>query len=133
MGVTMRQAKFRTFNNPGGFIEQHFLGIQTPDSVTAAVRDLVRRSRKLNDKNRPVLILVSVEQVPKIDISGKMAPARKQAVEAMRSAQYDRIAIYGTTAVQIMVNTLVLIAGKRDKIRVFGDRVEALRWLKSDN
>ena len=128
----MKRAKFKTFDNPGGFIEQHFFGIQTSDSVIAAVNDLVERAKKLNAKNQPVFILVCVEQVPKIDISGKMAPARKQAVQAMRTAQYDRIAIYGNTAVQIMVNTLVLIAGKRDKIRVFGDRVEALRWLKND-
>lgn len=126
----MKSQKFRTFSSPAGFIEQHFIGVQTPDSVIAAVHELVKRANQLNVQNKPVFILVSVEKVPKIDISGKMAPARKEAVEAMRTAQYDRIAIYGNTAVQIMVNTLVLIAGKRDKIRVFGDRVEALKWLK---
>ena len=59
--------------------------------------------------------------------------ARKEAVKAMKNARYDRIAVYGNVAVQIMVNTLVLIAGKRQKIRVFSDRVEALRWLKDED
>jgi hypothetical protein len=52
-------------------------------------------------------------------------------VEAMKQAEYNRIAVYGNAAVQIMVNTLILIAGKRDKIRVFSNREEALKWLKS--
>jgi hypothetical protein len=123
--------KFETFFNPAGFIEQHYKGNQTPDSVIAAVNVLVARAKKLKLDKRLALILVDVTDVPKIDISGKMARARKEAVQAMRSAEYDRIAIYGNVAVQVMVSTLVMIAGKRDKIRVFADRVEAIKWLKS--
>jgi hypothetical protein len=126
----VRREKYKTFFNPSGFVEQHFIGIQTPESVIAAVDELVKRAKNLKDKGQQAMILVCVEEVPKIDISGKMAGARKQAVAAMRSAEYDRIAIYGNTAVQILVNTLVLISGKRDKIRVFDNRVDALRWLK---
>ena len=122
--------KFATFDNPGGFIEQHYIGVQTPDSVIGAIEILVKKAKKLALKKRPVLILVDVTQVPKIDISGKMAGARKEVVQAMSDAQYQRIAVYGNVAVQVMVNTLVLIAGKRNKIRVFGGRLEALRWLK---
>lgn len=122
--------KYKTFFNPSGFIEQHFIGIQTPKSVIAAVDDLVKNAKKLKAKGLPVLILVNVTDVPKIDISGKMVKARQEAVIAMRTAEYDRIAVYGNPAVQIMVNTLVLIAGKRDKIRVFGNRLDALKWLK---
>ena len=123
--------KFQTTINPSGFIEQIFIGNQTPDSVIAAVEELVKRARKLKANDKKALILVDVTGVPKIDISGKMTRARQEAVKAMSNAQYDRIAVYGNVAVQIMVNTLVLIAGKRDKIKVFGDRVDALRWLKS--
>lgn len=125
--------KYKTSNNPAGFIEQQFLGIQTADSVISAVEELVKRAKKLKGKQQAVYILVDVTKVPKIDISGKMARARKEAVKAMSTAEYDRIAVYGNVAVQIMVNTLVLIAGKRSKVRVFGDRITALRWLKSSN
>lgn len=122
--------KFQTFDNPAGFIEQHFIGVQTSDSVIGAVEALVKEAKKLARKKKEILILVDVTKVPKIDISGRMAKARKEAVQAMKDAEYDRIAVYGNVAVQLMVNTLVLIAGKKDKIKVFGDRVEALRWLK---
>lgn len=121
---------YKTFYNPAGFVEIHFLDEQTPDSVIKAVKELVQWSKKLNAKQQKVLILADVSQVPKIDISGRMAPARKEAVKAMSSAKYERIAVYGNVVVQILVNTLALIAGKRQEIRVFSDRSEAVRWLK---
>ena len=127
-----KEAKYQVFYNPAGFVEVHFSGEQTSQSVIAAVTALVAWSRKLSAKNQKVLILADVIDVPKIDISSKMAPARKEAVKAMKDAHYDRLAVYGNVAVQIMVNTLALIAGKRQKIRVFSDRTEALRWLKDE-
>ena len=123
---------FKSFYNPSGFVEMHFSGEQTPDSVIAAIAELVGWSKKLNTKKQKVLILADITGVPKIDISGKMTPARRAAVKAMTSAKYDRIAVYGNVAVQILVNTLVLIAGKRKQVRVFSDRAEALRWLKAE-
>jgi hypothetical protein len=123
---------YKIFYNPAGFVEIHFLDEQTPDSVIGAVRELVKWSKRLNDKKQKVLVLADVTEVPKIDISGKMAPARQEAVKAMSSAKYDRIAVYGNVVVQILVNTLALIAGKRHQIKVFSDRTEAVRWLKGE-
>jgi len=125
--------KVKTTFNPAGFIEQVYVGNQTPDSVIKGLEELVRRAKKLKAGHQSVLILADITGVPKIDISGKMAQARKQAIEVMATAEYDKVAVYGNVGVQILVNTLVLIAGKREKIRVFGDRVAALRWLKSQN
>jgi hypothetical protein len=124
--------KFSSFYNPGGFVDAHFFGEQSPQDVIQAITELVRWSKKLAAKKQPTLILVDVIDVPKIDISGRMAPARQKAVEAMSQAKYDKIAVYGNTAVQIMVNTLALIAGKRQQIRVFSSRVDALKWLKGE-
>jgi len=125
--------KIRTIYNPSGFIEQHFIGVQTPQPVLDAVDELVKRAAKLKSQNKPALVLVDVTKVPKIDVSDRMLKARRSAVKAMREAKYDRVAIYGALPVQVMVNTLVLIAGKRDKIRVFASRDEALKWLKSED
>lgn len=122
--------KFTSFYNPGGFVDAHFIGEQSAEDVIYAISQLVKWPKKLEAKHQNVLILVDVADVPKIDISGKMAPARKKAVAAMTESKYDKIAVYGNVAVQIMVNTLVLIAGKRQQIRVFSSRIEALRWLK---
>jgi hypothetical protein len=121
---------YKCFYNPSGFVEIHFMNEQTPDSVIAAVNELVKWSKKLNAKGEKVLILADVSDVPKIDISGKMAPARKHAVKAMADAKYERIAVYGSVPVQILVSTLALIAGKRQQIKVFSERADAVRWLK---
>lgn len=123
--------KFITFHNPAGFIEQHFQGIQSAESVIGAIEDLVSRAKALKNKKKTVFILVDLSEVPKIDASSKMSRARQEAVNAMKEADYDKIAVYGDTAIQILVNTLALIAGERDKVRVFASRVEALKWLKS--
>ena len=128
--ILMARDKYKIFVSPAGFIETHFTGNQTPDSVIDAVEELVKRAKKLKVRKELVLVLVDVTDVPKIDISKRMARAHQQAVKAMTTADYDRIAVYGNVAVQILVNTLVMIAGKRDKIRVFASRIEALKWLK---
>jgi predicted glycosyltransferase len=125
--------KYKTIYNPAGFVELYYRGEQTPKSVIDSVTELIGWSDKLNAEKKRVLILVDVKDVPKIDISGRMAAARKEAVSAMADAKYDRIAVYGNVAVQILVNTLALIAGKRYKVRVFSNRIEALGWLKGED
>lgn len=125
------RSKVETFINPAGFIEQWFSGPQKPESLIHGVEQLVKKAKKINARSEAVLILVDASSVPKIDGTGQMAQARKVAVKAMKSAPYNKIAVYGNLAVQIMVNTLALVAGRRDKVKVFADRTDALRWLKS--
>lgn len=125
--------KFKAFYNVAGFLELYFCGEQTPKSVMSATAEMTKWSEKLNAEKRPVLILMNVSDVHKIDISGKMSAARKEAVKAMTTTKYDRMAVYGNVAMQILINTLVLIAGKRDKARVFTNRVDAVKWLKAGN
>lgn len=123
--------KFEIFDSPAGFTEAHFIGSQSPGSLTAAVDNLVKKSARKRRKQQRVLFLVDLSDVPKIDISDKMTRVRQEVVRTMSTADYDRIAVYGNAALQILVNTLVMIAGKRDKIRVFASRIDALKWLKS--
>jgi len=124
--------KYNVFYNPSGFVELHYQGEQTPKSVIDSVNELIDWSDKLSAEKKRVLILIDVTDVSKIDISGKMAAARKEAVRVMTRDKYDRMAFYGNLAVQILINTLALIAGKRQKVRVFPSRIEALGWLKGE-
>ena len=117
--------------NPAGFIEQHFVGSQTPQEVHKAIADLKRITRRLHKEGKPVLILVDVNRVTKIDLGPKMLKARVAGMKAMRSIEYKRAAVYGPLTVQVLVNTLALVAGVRDKIRVFDSRIDAVRWLRS--
>lgn len=124
-------AKFELFINPAGFVEEKFYGVQTPSSVLEGMNCLIKEARKLAASGRQTLILVDITEVPKLNTSAAMKQVHKDIVQAMREETYDRIAVYGDLATQVLVNTLTLIAGKRRKIRVFSDRVDALRWLRT--
>lgn len=123
--------KFQVFTNPAGFIEEKFIGLQTPESVTLAVDKLIKMTRQLAAQKKPVYVLVDLSEVPKVNLTAQMKLAQKGMVKSMQIERYDKVAVYGNPGSQIVVNTLALIAGKRDKIRVFATRIEALKWLKS--
>jgi len=111
--------KSKTFINPGCIVEQHYIGEQTPQSIIAAIKDLEKYSKKLAKTKKPVLILADVSQVPKIDLGPRMLVVRKTAIITMRSLKYKKAAVYGPLPVQILVNTMALIAGKQHRIKVF--------------
>lgn len=131
MGRAKKSDKYRVFYNPAGFAELQYLGDQTPESVITSTNEIVEMCKKLEKDGKPIKILVGVTQIPNIDVSKKMAKARLNAIQSMATTNYDRVAIYGNVTAQIMISTLVLIAGKRSKIKVFSTRAEALGWLKS--
>jgi hypothetical protein len=121
----------RTVLNPAGFIEQHYVGSQAPQEVHKAIRDLKRFAKKLEESNKAVLILVDVSRVTKIDLGPRMLRARVAGMKTMRALNYKRAAVYGPLPIQVLVNTLALVAGVHDKIRVFDTRLDAVRWLRS--
>jgi hypothetical protein len=123
--------KYDLFINPAGFIELHYIGTLNPQAVINSTKKLQKLVKKLKATKTPILILVDVTKVPITNNQKQMAPARKHAVDVISTMEYKRIAIYGSVVVQIVMNTVALIAGKRNKVRVFASRVEALKWLKS--
>src|SRR5579872_170816 len=120
----------KTFIDPAGIVEQHYIGQQTPESILRALKDLEAYVKKAAKLNKPVLILADVSLVPKIDLSKRMIEVRKAGIETMRSIKFRRAAVYGPLKVQVLVNTMALISGKQDKLKVFGNRVKAVAWLK---
>lgn len=122
--------KYELFFNPAGFIELHFIGAQTSESIIESSRRMFKKTEKLKTDKKPALVLVDVTKIPLTNNHRQMAPARKEAVRMLSSSNYDRIAVYGSLPVQVAMNTIILIAGKRDRVRVFADRVEAIKWLK---
>ena len=123
--------KFELFISPSGFIEEKFIGRQTPESVQTAVDQLIKLSRKLKGQKKRVLILVDITGISKVNTSDRMKETRQAMVKAMKEESYDRLAVYGNMATQVLVNTMALIAGKRNKVRVFDNRIDALKWLKN--
>jgi len=123
--------KVATFINPAGFVEQHYIGLQSLEDVLMGLEDLEESVKGyVKKQGRPALILEDLTKLSKVDLSKRFLQARKIAVRLMREMEFERAAIYGPLATQILVNTMSLIAGKHDRIRVFDTRDKALRWLK---
>lgn len=124
--------KVETFIHPAGFVEQHYSGFQTLNSVLSGIKDLERHVNKVvKEQGKPALILVDTTSLTKVDLSRRMLNARKTAVRVMSELEYRKAAVYGPLAIQILVNTLAKISGKHKRIRVFENRLDAISWLKS--
>lgn len=119
-----------TFLNPAGFVEQDYVGSQIPQDIHNAIKKLEEFAAGLNELDRPVLILVDISRVTKIDLGPKMLRARIAGVKAMRSIGFKKAAVCGPLQIQILVNTLAMVAGVHHKIRVFDNRIDAVRWLR---
>ncbi|HEX5394932.1 MAG TPA: hypothetical protein VFW52_01085 [Candidatus Saccharimonadales bacterium] len=129
---TSSKKKVETFIHPSGFVEQHYSGYQTLNSVLSGLRDLEKHVNKVvKDQGKPALILVDTTALTKVDLSRKMLGARQKGVQMMKDLDFKKAAIYGPLAIQILVNTMAKIAGVSNRIHVFENRVDAICWLKS--
>ncbi|MBI5906645.1 hypothetical protein HY857_01185, partial [Candidatus Saccharibacteria bacterium] len=111
--------------DPTGFIEQRYSGRQTVTNIRKGIEQLDKHSKALLAKKMPVLILIDISDVV-IDFDRRIYMA---GVEGMRTVSFKRGAIYGPLPAQILINTLALVADKQRKIRAFGKRSEAVKWL----
>jgi hypothetical protein len=132
----MKQSSNNTkiFINPSGFIEQHYFGEIDPESVLDGLNQLRAYAKKLNSEDKRVLILEDVSNLTKVEfLSPKMSDVRKAAAKAIKEIKFERVALYGPLHLQVILTTLALIAGKRDKVQVFDSRAAAIKWLLSNN
>ncbi len=123
--VTKQSEKLRTFTNPAGFIELHFSGSQNEDTVMRGIADIQKYAQKRQQQHKDVLILVNLKELTTTDLG-----SHKAAVYGMRTLRYKRAAFYGPVHTQVLLNTLSIISGKQNKLKVFENRVEAVKWLK---
>jgi hypothetical protein len=129
---TTNKKKVETFIHPSGFVEQHYTGFQTLNSVLTGLRDLEKNvSKAVKDQGKPALILVDTTGLTKVDLTRRMLGARQKGVQMMKDLDFKKAAIYGPLAIQILVNTMAKIAGVSDRIHVFENRVDAICWLKT--
>ncbi|MBI4033814.1 STAS/SEC14 domain-containing protein [Candidatus Saccharibacteria bacterium] len=130
--LTTTKKKVETFIHPAGFIEQHYTGLQTLNSVLAGLKELENHVKEVvREQGKPALILVDTTGLAKVDLSRRMLKARKTGTRLMRQLHFERAAIYGPLAVQILVNTMARVGGVHKRIRVFDQRAKALKWLQS--
>ncbi|MBX4197154.1 hypothetical protein KW801_01185 [Candidatus Saccharibacteria bacterium] len=118
--------RIEIFINPAGFIEQHYYGYVSVAALFESRKELMRCVDRLSQQNQPILILSDLTGMKKTS-----AAARKLGMETMNETPYQKAAIYGPMLSQVMVKSLALVAGKQQEIKVFDDRLAAVKWLKS--
>jgi hypothetical protein len=120
--------KVTTFINPAGFIEQHYIGAQTGPSVTRGVQSLRRLVKKIQSQNKVPLVLIDITLVTTNDLE-----SHKAAIKGMQEVPFKRVAIYGTLTLQILLNTLAIVADKYETVHAFNNRIDAIKWLRKDD
>jgi hypothetical protein len=84
----------------------------------------------LESESKPILILEDVSKITKFEfLSPRMANVRKAAAKYTKEINFERAAVYGPLHIQIIITTLALVAGKRNKFRAFDNRSAAIKWL----
>jgi len=122
----------KIFINPSGFIEVHFFGEQDPATITRGIKTIESYAKKLQSQNKPILILEDVSKINYIDfLSPKMAGPRKEITQAFAEIKFDRFAMCAPLYLQVILTTIALVVGKRNQIKAFDSRIDAINWLLS--
>lgn len=117
--------KISTVWNPAGFVEQKYRGKQSAEAVKEGIKQLENCLGKNAQKGNPPLVLIDITELGATDTE-----SHKVGIAGIRQVNFKRAALYGPLSAQVLVNTLALVAGKKNKIRAFGSRVEAIKWLQ---
>lgn len=102
-------------------------GPKTPEEQGETIRQIQELSEKLRKENKPVLILDDISQM---DIPSEALRRVGSNVEKM--ADFDKFALFASSAQMRAIVNFMILAGKETKLRVFENREQAIAWLKED-
>jgi hypothetical protein len=109
-----------------GFIIVHYDGHQTVELMDKRLDEIFILIAQLRSESKPVLLLAEMNSPG--DSSHEV---RKMGVEAISKADYDKLAIYGTSSVmKNLFNFLLNVAGQHDRVGYFESRSAAVEWLQ---
>jgi len=112
------------YDTATGIVYHWFSGEHTKEE---AEKILAFLSEILKKYDRPLLALIDAREATMVQ-----AQARKLYADFMKSDNLDRAAfLVSGVVMRVVVNMVFSVSGKKDKMRMFKDKKEALRWLKS--
>jgi len=116
----------QVFISSDGFIHHVYEGDQTFEILQKDVEMIFELIRHLRQDKRPVRVLGDYTRIGYADSS-----ARKAASEALKDADYDKAALFGTNIFHTVAANLIIIAsGRSKKVKVFQSKEKAVKWLK---
>jgi hypothetical protein len=109
-----------------GIIKFTQVGHQTAQSVSQYQVKIDQLTADNHKQGKQALILVDL-----LGVTGQDPGAIEEGRKRMDGA-YDALAVSAhSTAIRAIVNWMVKIAGKEDRIQFFGNNEEALTWLRT--
>lgn len=116
------------FLGPDGLIHNNYIGDQTGVTVKQTEQELQHLTQKVRAKNKPVLIIVDISKIDKIQLS-----ARHAGHHLIRNLDFDKAAIYGNhVRFKGIVEAVILASGCVFKVKLFESEVQARLWLTQD-
>ena len=116
----------QVFIGSDGYIHHIYDGDQTAAIIFSDVQKIIEHIKQLRSEKRNVKVLGDYTKIGASDSS-----ARKAASEALKDADYDKAALFGTNVFHTVAANLIIIAsGKRKKVKVFRTKQQAIEWLK---
>jgi hypothetical protein len=115
----------RVFMDNEDVLVNKYVGDQTPESI----RQVRTRSQEyinaLHGAGKSGIVLVDLSQMGRTS-----AAARREAVETLRSTQFDKVALYGASLyMKHLSQLIVMAAGQGHRVRYFDTEDEARKWL----
>lgn len=109
-----------------GFLVVHYDDHQTPEIMKERLNKLSELIPKMRAQNKPVKLLAIMNSPG--DSSHEV---RKMGVEAISNYDFDKVAIFGnTTPMRNLFNFLLVVAGRKERVKYFEDMDMAKKWLR---
>ena len=119
----------RFFIDQDGIINGIYDGPQDAETMKDGIRQITAFTAQLRKQKKPVLILVDTTGT-----TTQNAGARSQGAHFFKRADYDKVAIFGGSAMIKYVAKMVLFAVVlASKVQYFDTKEAALVWLKGSS
>ena len=116
----------KNFIGEDGLIHQEYYGYQTAETVKEDMRRMGDLIEKLHAQSKSANMLLDLS-----GITGQDSGTRAEAFKAVKSLNYDKMALYGMNPfLKYVAKFVISTTGMGSKIGLFGSKEEATSWLK---
>lgn len=106
--------------------EIHLKGDQTADTINNIISQLMLADKELQRRFHRVCKFVDLTGLGRFDFGAEEATVR-----GVDLIDFDRLAVYGVSAVnRKIIDTILKLTKKYNKIQFFDDRDKAVAWVK---
>jgi hypothetical protein len=118
--------KNKVFINPDDKINEVILiGDQTSEMIDEVLTETMRLDIELMRLHGRVVTLFDLREIGNFDDL-----VVKSALRGMKTINFDKVAIVGATHIsKNVLQPIILLSGKQEKVLFFDDRDEAVEWL----